>query len=101
MRRTRRSLTPSRTVRLLVPCIVGVFALLANAEAQNSSPMPLTLSQAIDLALKQNRDLKLARLAVTDSEHKKQIARSNYFPQIKNTSAILHVTELAGVDIPA
>ena len=77
--------------------LAGVMASLG----QNSAPLPLTLPQAIDLALKQNRDLKLAQLAVTDSEHKKQIARSDYFPQIKNTSAILHVTELAGVDIPA
>jgi outer membrane protein TolC len=101
MRRTRRSLTPSRTVRLLVPCIVGVFALLANAEVQNSAPMPLTLSQAIDLALKQNRDLKLAQLSVVDTEHKKEIARSAYFPHIKNESSVLHITELSGVEIPA
>jgi outer membrane protein TolC len=40
-------------------------------------------------------------MAVVDSEHKKEIARSAYLPQIKNESAILHVTELAGVEIPA
>jgi outer membrane protein TolC len=62
--------------------------------------MQLTLAQAIDLALKQNRSLGLARLAVVDSEHKKEIARSAYFPHIKNESSILHVTELAGVEIP-
>ena len=56
--------------------LVGAVAALG----QNSAPMPLTLSQAIDLALKQNRDLKLAQLAVVDSEHKKQIARSDYYP---------------------
>jgi outer membrane protein TolC len=62
--------------------------------------MQLTLAQAIDLALKQNRSLGLTRLAVADSEHKKEIARSAYFPHIKNESSILHVTELAGVEIP-
>jgi outer membrane protein TolC len=46
--------------------------------------MRLTVSQAIDLALKQNRNLRLAQLAVTDKEHKKEIARSDYFPHIKN-----------------
>lgn len=61
----------------------------------------LSLSQAIDLALKQNRNLKLAQLGVVDSEHKKEIARAAYFPNIKNESSLLHVTELAGVDIPA
>jgi outer membrane protein TolC len=63
--------------------------------------MPLTLSQAIDLALKQNRELKLAQLAVVDSEHKKEIARSAYYPHISNESKISHITDLAGVEIPA
>jgi outer membrane protein TolC len=70
------------------------------ATAQGGTPVALTLSQAIDLALKQNRSLKLAQLSVTDSEHKKEMARSAYFPHIKNESGILHVTELAGVEIP-
>jgi outer membrane protein TolC len=73
----------------------------ANAHAQGSAPMPLTLDQAIDLALKQNRDLRLAHLAVTDSQHKKEIARSAYFPTITNDAKVLHITQLAGVEIPA
>jgi outer membrane protein TolC len=63
--------------------------------------MPLTLTQAIDLALKQNRELKLAQLAVVDSEHKKEIARSAYYPLIRNESKLNHITDLAGVEIPA
>jgi outer membrane protein TolC len=63
--------------------------------------MQLTLAQAIDLALKQNRDIKLAQLAVVDSQHKKEIARSDYFPHIRNQSSVLHITDLAGVSIPA
>jgi outer membrane protein TolC len=86
-------------------CMLGVCTLQENACAQSrtqsGTPMPLTLSQAIDLALRQNRDLKLAHLAVVDSEHKKEIARSAYFPHIKNESMVAHITELAGVDIPA
>src|SRR5271170_37130 len=74
-----------------------VFSGIGQAQA----PMHLTLPEAIDLALKQNRSLGLARLSVTDSEHKKQVARSDYFPHIKNESAALHITELAGVEIPA
>ena len=62
--------------------------------------MQLTLSQAIDLALKQNRDIKLAQLAVVDSQHKKEIARSAYFPHIRNESSVLHITDLAGVEHP-
>jgi outer membrane protein TolC len=60
----------------------------------------LTLDSAISLALKQNRQLELARLQVVGEEHQKEIARSKYFPQIRNESAVLHITELAGVSIP-
>ena len=87
---------------LLTPlCTFLLVGISGVVRAQESNPMHLTLSQAIDLALKQNRSLGLARLAVVDSEHKKEIARSAYFPHIKNESSVLHVTEFAGVEIPA
>jgi outer membrane protein TolC len=82
-------------------CVLALLVAARCATAQSSAPMPLTLSQAIDLALKQNRDLKLAQLAVVDSQHKKEIARSAYFPQISNDSKMIHITALAGVEIPA
>ena len=82
-------------------CVLGLLVAARCATAQSGAPMPLTLSQAIDLALKQNRDLKLAQLAVVDSQHKKEIARSAYFPQISNDSKMIHITALAGVEIPA
>src|SRR3974377_841978 len=68
--------------------------------AQGCTVMELTLPQAIDLALKQNRSLKLARLAVVDSEQKKKIARAHYFPRIDNESTAFHVTEIQQLVIP-
>jgi outer membrane protein TolC len=82
-------------------CSLGLLAAFHGAVGQNNAPLPLTLSQAIDLALKQNRELKLAQLAVVDSEHKKEIARSAYYPLIRNESKLTHITDLAGVEIPA
>lgn len=90
-----------RILLSVVLCFLTMFGHAQTIRDENSSPLQLTLSQAIDLALKQNRDLKLAQLAVIDKEHKKEIARSDYFPHIKNESSVLHVTELAGVEIPA
>ncbi len=90
--------------KTLLPILLstaGLLGVTVSASAQSAAPVPLTISQAIDLALKQNRSLKLAQLAVVDNEQKKDIARSAYFPHIKNESSILHVTELAGVEIPA
>src|ERR1700722_6823136 len=82
-------------------CSWGLLAAFHGAGGQNNAPMPLTLTQAIDLALKQNREVKLAQLAVVDSEHKKEIARSAYYPLIRNESKLNHITDLAGVEIPA
>src|ERR1700760_606758 len=95
----RRLLLKILSLSLL--CAVELLGISESGRAQNSSPLRLSLSQAIDMALKENRDLKLARLAVTDSEHKKEIARSAYFPHIKNESSVLHLTGLAGVQFPA
>lgn len=61
----------------------------------------LTLPAAIQMALAHNRHLTLAHLAVTDSEAQKRLAQSHYFPVLKNQSAVLHITELEGVKIPA
>jgi len=92
--------SPRLLLRLLV-YILWLTPIFGTARAQQTAVTHLTLPQAIDLALKQNRSLGLARLGVTDSEHKKQVARSDYFPHIKNESGVLHITELAGVEIPA
>src|SRR3984957_12316154 len=99
MRSTMMRCNPCKTIQLLSALTLLVAA--QGAMGQNSAPMQLTLSQAIDLALKQNRDIKLAQLAVVDSKHKKEIARSDYFPHIRNESSVLHITDLAGVRIPA
>jgi outer membrane protein TolC len=90
-----------RKVLRLIPLGALVPLIFAGrGDAQGNPPMELTLPQAIDLALKQNRQIQLAQLAVVDSEHKKEIARAAYFPQIKNESTALHITELEGVVFP-
>ena len=100
-------ITHGATCRVLLPMVLCAAGFLgqgvARAQAGNqpAASVPLTLAQAINLALRQNRSLQLAQLAVTDSEHKKEIARSAYFPRVKNQSSFLHITELAGVEIPA
>ena len=96
-------LNPKRSLAGLTLFVVVMFLQVefpATAAAQGSAPMELTLSQAIELALKQNRSLKLAQLAVVDSEQKKRIARADYFPQIKNESTAFHVTEIQQLVIP-
>jgi len=61
----------------------------------------LTLTEAVHLAISQNRALKIARLKVAESEQRKAGERSAYFPSLKNESNLLHITELEKISIPA
>ena len=80
---------------------VGGLSLLS-AVPQNAAEMRhLTLTEAVHLAVSQNRALKIARLKVTENEQKKAGERSAYFPQITNQSNALHISELENVGIPA
>ena len=89
--------------RLFLALSLLAWAFCAGLFAQQSSPtaMRLTLDQAIDLALKQNHSVRLSSLFVEQMQSKKDEARSNYLPQIKASGSTLHVTELAGIEIPA
>ena len=91
------------TARLFLPLVLLGSTFVVNSVAQQPSttPMRLTLDQAINLAVKQNHSVRLSSLSVDQMRSKKDEARSNYFPQIKASGSVLHITELAGVEIPA
>jgi outer membrane protein TolC len=88
---------------LLFPLSLLGCAFCARVVAQQPTPTPmrLTLDQAIDLALKQNHSVRLRSLSVEQMQSKKDEARSDYLPQIKASGSTLHLTELAGIEIPA
>src|SRR5215469_9403804 len=94
-------LNPRARFSARLTLIVAVVLLQAGtASAQDSAVMQLTLPQAIDLALKQNRVVKLAQLDIVDNEQKKKIAQAGYFPNLRNESTAFHITELEQVVIP-
>ena len=73
---------------------------------QNGSPggnpvRQLSLKEAVQLALSQNRSLRIARLRVTENQQQKAGERSAYFPNVTNQSNIIHFTELPEIGIPA
>jgi outer membrane protein TolC len=85
---------------LRILATAGVF-LLCTTSALSDEVRHLKLSEAVRLALQQNRSLKIARLKVQESEHKKEGARSDYFPVITNQSNAVHINALQNVTIPA
>jgi outer membrane protein TolC len=88
---------------LFLPLLLldSTFGTRAVAQQPAPAPMRLTLDQAIDLALKQNHSVRLRSISVEQMQSKKDEARSNYSPQIKASGSTLHVTEFAGIQIPA
>jgi len=97
----RRELRAGATLCLPLALLVSIFVASSVAQQPPTSPMQLTLEQAINLALKQNHSIRLRSLSVDQMQSKKDEAKSNYLPQIKATGGVLHVTELEGVAIPA
>jgi len=61
----------------------------------------LTLTEAVYLAIEQNRALKIARLKVIENQQKKAAEHAGYFPLLTNQSNALHITDLQIVEIPA
>jgi outer membrane protein TolC len=84
--------------RSVIVIAVGIVAATSQYAADVRH---LTLTEAVHLAISQNRELKIARLKVAESEQKKAGERSGYFPSLKNESNLLHVTELENIGIPA
>src|SRR5882672_6169062 len=84
--------------RAFVAAGLSVFAAAPQYAADTRH---LTLIEGVQLALAQNRALKIARLKVTENEQKKAGEHSAYFPTLTNQSNALRITELQQVGIPA
>jgi outer membrane protein TolC len=80
--------------------ILGIAAFAA-APQHAADTRRLTLTEAVHLAIGQNRALKIARLKVVEHEQQKARERAGYFPSITNQSNALHVTEFQDIGIPA
>ena len=76
-------------------------ALAAGSTLWAAEVKRLTMAEAVDLALKQNRALKIARLQIREYQEKKASAKSTYFPTLRNETIVHHITELQNIDIPA
>ena len=84
-----------RNAALFALAATAFSACIATAqEVSNTAPPPrqITLQEAVQLALKHNHDIRLAGYTVEEKQHLKEIAKSSYFPKIRNDSSFEHVT---------
>jgi outer membrane protein TolC len=78
-------------------CVVALAALAAlPVAAQQNAPSDvrhITLVEAVQLALKHNHLIRIAGYSVEESQRAKDVARSAYYPKLRNDSSYLHVTD--------
>src|ERR1700675_4877102 len=74
---------------------------LAEAEETgNARPSRhMTLQEAVQLALKHNHDIRIAGYTVEEKRQAKEVARSSYFPSIRNDSSFMHLTDTQLIEI--
>ena len=85
---------------LLLTCAIVIAASAYAQESKTSAQRVITLDEAVQLALKNNHYVHLAALRVEESQHAKDIARSSYFPNLKNDTNVVRVTDTQFIAIP-
>jgi outer membrane protein TolC len=64
-------------------------------------PRHITLHEAVQLALNHNHNIRIAGYAVEEKRQAKEVAKSSYFPSIRNDSNFLHLTDTQLIEIKA
>jgi multidrug efflux pump subunit AcrB/outer membrane protein TolC len=62
---------------------------------------PITIDEAVHLALKNNSLIKLSTLKIQEAEAKRIQAHANYFPQLSNESTLYNIIEKQRLTLPA
>ena len=89
-------------VQLLLSAFVLCAAIaFAEEPGKPASARHITLQQAVQLALQHNHNVHIAEYRVEEKEHAKEVARSAYFPTIRNDSTFVHLTDTQLVQINA
>jgi outer membrane protein len=92
-----------RDAALFLLVAMTFFACSAAAEEAGNTPPPrhITLQEAVQLALRHNHDIRIAGYTVDEKQEAKQVAKSSYFPSIRNDSSFMHVTDTQLIQIKA
>jgi len=76
---------------------------LAETEGTGNTvpPRHITLHEAVQMALGHNHNIRIAGYGVEEKEHAKEVAKSSYFPSIRNDSSFMHATDTQLIEIKA
>lgn len=91
----------SRAATLCALLLLSQAHTVAAQEPKPPASRRITLEEAVQLALKHNHVVRIAAYKVEEKEHAKDVARSAYFPVLRNDSNLLQVTDTQFIGIPA
>jgi outer membrane protein TolC len=77
---------------LFVTTILFACTAAAQTPANSGPERHITLQEALQLALQHNHDIRIAGYTVEEQKQAKRVAKSAYFPTIRNDSLFTHVT---------
>src|SRR6266581_8973311 len=92
---------PNAGLFLLAAMTLSVCNVAAQEIGNTTPSRHVTLQEAVQLALKHNHNIRIADYAVEEKEQAKAVAKSSYFPSIRNDSSFMHVTDTQLVEINA
>src|ERR1700757_747834 len=87
------------TLFLLVAIAFFTLTMAADEKGNTAPPRHITLQEAVQLALQHNHDVRISGYTVDEKQHAKEVARSSYFPSIRNDSSFMHVTDTQLIQI--
>src|SRR5208282_3261569 len=95
--------------RLALLCLLLPLTHAATATAQETTakeaklpaPRQISLEEAVQMALKHNHVVRISQFKVEEKQHTKDLARSAYFPILRNDSNLARVTDTEFIGIPA
>src|SRR5260370_14834218 len=89
----------SATIFLLRSTVFSACFAAGQEKGNTGPPRHITLQEAVELALTHNHDIRIAGYTVEEKQHAKEVAKSWYFPSIRNDSSFIHLTDTQLIEV--
>lgn len=90
-----------RKLHIIIALALSAALAVAGEPDPASSQRHITLQEAVQLALRHNHVVRIAELQVEEKRQAKDVARSSYFPTLRNESSAIKLTDTQFIAIPA
>src|SRR5262245_36978770 len=91
------------TIRpMWIAAVLALTQMCALGQQTDSTALRnMNLQEAVELALKHNHVVRIASMKIEEDEHAKEVAKSGYFPILRNDTVVTHATDTQFIGLPA